>query len=75
MPKQHFLNEKLTTKDAGTYLNYTEYTMRRARSEGRLAGVESPKYRKIGRRVFYDQRTLDEWLSQFKEQSNTAKTK
>jgi len=39
---------------------------------GMLASVAAPKYRKIGRRVFYEVSTLDQWLKQFGEQANTA---
>ena len=63
---------RLSTTEAANYLGFSVNTLRCARVSGMLASVAAPKYRKIGRRVFYEVSTLDQWLKQFGEQANTA---
>ncbi|MGS2724823.1 helix-turn-helix domain-containing protein [Porticoccus sp. GXU_MW_L64] len=65
-------SRRLNSEEAAKYLGFTANTMRWSRSIGKLAGVEHPRYKKIGRKVSYDLESLDEWLAQFKEQTNTA---
>lgn len=57
---------------AADYLTCSEQTLRVSRHTGRLFGVSAPPYRKMGRAVRYDRARLDNWLSQFEEQNNTA---
>ena len=66
------INEQFDTSQAAPYLGVKPDTLRNARHTGRLAGVTAPRYRKIGSRVFYERAALDEWLSQFSEQTCTA---
>lgn len=66
------MQQRLNTEEAARYLGFAPNTMRWSRSVGKLAGVDHPKYRKIGRRVFYEMTALNEWLEQFQEQTNTA---
>jgi hypothetical protein len=50
--------QKLTTKAAAAYLRLQPGTLEVWRCRGR-----GPKYQKIGRRVIYDQKFLDEYAS------------
>lgn len=52
------LNQKLTTEEAAAYLRLKPGTLEVWRCRGR-----GPKYQKIGRRVIYDQKFLDEYAS------------
>ncbi len=54
----------LTSREAGEFLNYSEYTMRRARLDGRLAGKHAPKVTMIGKAVRYRQSDLDIWVNE-----------
>jgi len=65
-------NTRLSTTDAASYLGFSANTLRCSRVTGMLASVSAPRYKKMGRRVFYEMDTLDEWLEQVGEQSNTA---
>ena len=52
----------LTSKEAAEHLGYKEYTLRRARIDGVLAGVKAPKYSKVGKTVRYQKSDLDSWV-------------
>lgn len=57
-------NEKwLTSREAAEHLGYSEYTLRRARVSGVLAGKEQPKFTKSGKAVRYKQSDLDSWMT------------
>lgn len=76
-PQLHQVNDmkdknKLSAKDAAEYLGYEENTLRNSRISGQLAGTSAPAYIKRGNRVYYNKETLDNWLNQFQEISNTA---
>ena len=47
----------LTTDEAAAYLRLSPRTLERYRVTG-----EGPDYMKLGRRVFYEKRALDDWL-------------
>lgn len=47
----------LTTDEAGAYLRLSPRTLETYRVTG-----EGPVFVKLGKRVFYEQRALDEWL-------------
>lgn len=66
------INEQYDTNEAAPYLGVKPDTLRNSRSTGRLAGVTPPKYKKIGGKVYYSRAALDEWLSQFPEQTCTT---
>ena len=72
-PVEKRAKEQYGTAAAAEYLGYeSPDTLRNARHIGKLAGVTAPRYRKIGNRVFYERAALDEWLSQFQEQTCTT---
>lgn len=60
------------THQCSTLLGFAASTIRISRVTGTLAGFAAPTYRKIGRKVVYDRVVLDEWLTQFSNQQNTA---
>ena len=53
----------LTTKEAADHLGYSEYTLRRARLDGKLSGKDSPKFTKMGKAVRYKMADLDSWAT------------
>ena len=63
---------KMDTKEAAEYLGFAPFTLRRARTTGKLGGVSPPKYRRMGRKIIYEKQWLDQWLEQFQPQINTA---
>ncbi|KAA0873527.1 helix-turn-helix transcriptional regulator [Nitrincola tapanii] len=62
----------LDTHKAAAYTGFAANTLKLARHTGTLAGVPAPQFLKIGRTVRYEQRVLDDWLSQFESKTNTA---
>ena len=62
----------LDTHEAAALLGYKPSTLRVSRVTGLMAGVNTPAYRKLGRKVVYDRATLTKWLDQFKHQNNTG---
>lgn len=64
----------LTTNEAANYLGYKATTLRNSRLSGRLAGVQAPRYWKIGAGVRYEKTELDRWLGQFPVQASTSST-
>ncbi len=66
------ISEQYDNGQAAPYLRVQPDTLRNSRHTGKLAGVTAPRYRKIGNRVFYERAALDEWLSQFEEQTCTS---
>lgn len=64
----------MTTKEAAEYLGFRATTLRNARHAGKLAGVLSPGYRKIGSSVRYEKTILDDWLAQFTLQTSTSQS-
>ena len=63
------------TPGAAAFLKVAPSTLKLSRHTGILSGVKAPAYIKRGRSVFYRESTLEEWLSQFEEQANTASVK
>ena len=63
---------RLDTDEASAFIGFKPSTMKLSRVTGTLAGVNTPVFRKIGRKVFYDRAVLEEWLNQFENQPNTA---
>jgi hypothetical protein len=63
---------KMDTKEAAEYLGFAPFTLRRARTTGRLSGVPPPMYRRMGRKIVYEKQWLDQWLAQFEPQTSTA---
>ena len=63
-------NEKwLTSREAAEHLGYSEYTMRRARVDGTLAGKGQPKFTKNGKTIRYKRSDLDAWMNSDNETS------
>lgn len=52
----------MTSREAAAYLGYSDYTMKRARVDGRLSGKEQPKFTKSGKAVRYKKADLDAWM-------------
>ena len=65
-------SELLSTKEAAPYLGCAVNSLKLSRTTGQLFSVQAPVYIKMGHAVRYKLSTLDTWLSQFAEQSNTA---
>ena len=63
---------RLDTHEGAFHISLASNTLRASRTSGVLCGVPAPVYRKIGRKVVYDLAVLDEWLTQFSNQPNTA---
>ena len=66
---------RLNTHEGAFHISLASNTLRASRTSGVLCGVPAPVYRKIGRKVVYDLVVLDEWLTQFSNQPNTATRK
>jgi len=64
----------MNSKEAAEFLGYSEKTLRDSRGTGKLGGVESPPYKKIGRFCIYDKTDLISWLSQFNKITNTGQS-
>lgn len=63
--------KRFSSNEAAFFLGYAEYTLRKSRVDGLLAGVTAPPYQKQGCSVFYIEDDLIEWLSQFPKQTFT----
>ena len=63
---------KLNNIQAAEYIGFMPSTLRLSRCIGRIAGVAPPKFKKIGSRVVYDTKDLDDWLEQFPTFNNNA---
>jgi len=50
------------TSSAAKYLGIPEKTLKKSRSTGTLYGVATPSYKKVKNTVFYEYKTLNEWL-------------
>ena len=66
------LPQHMTCKQAAEFLCCAEYTLRQSRSTGFLFNKKAPAYRKLGRKVIYNTKSLVEWLKQFELVQNTA---
>ena len=66
------LPQHMTCKQAAEFLCCAEYTLRLSRTTGLLFNKKAPEYRKLGRKVIYDTRTLIDWVKQFELIRNTA---
>lgn len=58
---------------ASAYLAVAPTTLRNSRSTGLLCGLPAPKFRKMGRKVIYLTKDLDEWLAGLPTYQNTSK--
>ena len=66
--------ELLSTKQAAPYLGCAVNSLKLSRTTGQLFSVQAPAYIKMGAAVRYKLSTIEEWLKQFTEQSNTAQS-
>ena len=55
----------ITTAQAAEFLGYSPQTLKVSRCTGILAGVDSPKYIKMGKRIRYQIPALEDWVNQF----------
>lgn len=60
------------TWQAAKYMNFAEITVRNSRVSGLLCGVPAPKFRKIGRKVVYFKKDIDDWLAALPSYQNTS---
>ncbi|WP_415905399.1 hypothetical protein ACMXYW_04680 [Neptuniibacter sp. QD48_55] len=63
--------KRYTSNEAAFFLGYAEFTLRKSRMDGLLAGVKAPPYQKQGHSVFYSENDLIKWLRQFPKQTFT----
>ena len=56
----------LTSKEAATYLGYSDDTMKHSRVSGTLGGVPAPKHVKLKMAVRYPIEELDKWVEELK---------
>lgn len=68
----HVVNQMLTSTDAALYIGVSKRTLDNSRCSGVLCSVPCPKYKKMGKSVRYTLTALDEWLSQFEDQTSTS---
>ena len=58
----------ITSKEAADLIGVTEYTLRLSRSTGKLWGMDTPKYYKLGyRTVRYSKPDIDAWIMEVKK--------
>lgn len=63
---------RLDTNEASNFIGCSPAALKISRSTGILLGRATPKYRKLGRTVLYDQVELNSWINQFPPIQNTA---
>tara|TARA_R110002050_G_scaffold216254_2_gene352360 strand:+ start:1164 stop:1430 length:267 start_codon:yes stop_codon:yes gene_type:complete len=59
------INQLITSKEAAVLLDIADTTLRISRTTGKLFGVATPDYIKLGRNVRYKRETLEQWFAQF----------
>ena len=64
-------NQLLNDKQAAPIAGVQPNTLKNSRHTGKLAGVDAPRYIKMGRSVRYRLEDLQEWLDQFEVRSCT----
>lgn len=65
----------LKTSEAAQHLGFSEKTLANSRYTGLLGGVKAPSYKKLGRTIRYEKTSLQQWLSQFKDQTSTSQNR
>lgn len=70
--QKELIDNLLSNKHAAPILGTTPDALKISRCTGLLFGLPAPKYLKIGRTIRYKKSTLQAWLDQFEEQSNTT---
>lgn len=65
------IRQLLDDKQAAPFLGYKAETLKNSRHTGRLAGVDAPRYIKMGRSVRYRLEDLLEWREQFEVRTCT----
>lgn len=71
------MNERpryLSSKEAAEYLGYADKSLRQSRVKGKLAGITTPPYYKVGHRVRYKAVDLDNWLAVWQPITNTCQS-
>ena len=62
----------ISSKEASLEIGCADQTLKQSRVTGSLFGKPAPAYLKIGRTVRYKRNTVETWIGQFPEVSNTA---
>ena len=65
-------NQWMNNREAANHLGFSPATLGNSRYTGLLGGVSTPRFRKLGKSIRYERKVLDDWLSQFKEQTSTS---
>ena len=63
---------QLSTREAAKKIGISLSTLNNSRHTGILTGVKAPPFRKLGKKVLYCEAKLDDWLSQFEDQTSTS---
>lgn len=72
MNKEVISKSLLSNLEAADYLSLSFRTLNNSRHTGILCGRKAPAYLKIGKTIRYKKQNLDEWLTQFNQQTNTG---
>ena len=62
----------LTTEQVAALLDCCKQTIYQSRCSGKLFGVKAPRFLRKGKRVFYRQSTLEQFMANFQEYDSTA---
>jgi len=72
MTNQGIKQISLGNNEAANYLTVGFTTLRNSRHTGLLCGLPAPKFKKMGRKVVYLTKDLDEWLEALPSYQNTS---
>jgi hypothetical protein len=72
---EYISKQNLSNKEASFLIGCAPNSLKQSRVSGLLFGVQAPSFLKLGYSVRYKKSTLEKWLSQFSEQSNTSQNK
>lgn len=61
-----------SSKETAEYLSIPEGTLRTSRSSGLLYSTPAPKFKKLGKKIFYLKTDLDAWIDAMPTYSNTS---
>lgn len=72
MSNQNIEPVNLDNNGAADYLTVGFTTLRNSRHTGLLCGLPAPQFKKMGRKVVYLKKDLDEWLDSLPSYQNTS---
>jgi len=59
------MEKAMSTNQAALVLGVSHHTLKHSRVTGKLGGHPAPKFRKVGRKVIYFAKDLQEWIEKF----------